>query len=204
MYATFNTCIRKMWWIVKGSLDNQMTILAQVSWTLYNITNTLTVLIAVTYWAILFPPTGDEWNNREKRKWCWKCINHVSSFYAGEKLKAMNFFVHGLIWIVSTSDILISLRPCRLLHFYQPVLFVAFYLIFTLIYWAAGGHDPKGFPYIYTMTNWANPTFSVPLAVLTVLIVVPLIHTFVWVLHQIRDWLLLRMKAITSIEPVGE
>lgn len=182
----------------KGLLGNQMTILAQVSWTLYNITNALTVLIAVTYWAILFPP-GDEYGEKKKVK----CINHNFFSYAGEMLKAMNFFVHGLIWIVSAGDIFISLRPCRLLHFYQPVLFVVSYFIFTLIYWAAGGRDPKGFPYIYTITNWANPSFSIPLAVCTVLIVVPLIHTFVWTLHQVRNWLL-RMKAITSVEPMGK
>ena len=31
------------------------------------------------------------------------------------------------------------------------------YLLFTVIYWAAGGEDPNGFPYIYRALNWERP-----------------------------------------------
>ena len=32
------------------------------------------------------------------------------------------------------------------------------YLLFTVIYWAAGGEDPNGFPYIYRALNWERPS----------------------------------------------
>ena len=31
------------------------------------------------------------------------------------------------------------------------------YLLFTVIYWAAGGEDPNGFPYIYRALNTFRP-----------------------------------------------
>lgn len=40
----------------KGLGHNHMTLMAKLSWTLYNITNTTTVVIAVTYWAFIFKP----------------------------------------------------------------------------------------------------------------------------------------------------
>lgn len=131
-------------------------------------------------------------------------LTPISLLNVGTRLNAMNFLVHAFICIASLSDLFIGVRPCRLIHFYQPVLFAVAYFIFSLIYWAAGGLNPKGFPYIYSITNWANPSLTVPLVVCTVLIFVPIIHTFVWVLHQIRDWLFLRIKGNNSVQAVNE
>lgn len=130
-------------------------------------------------------------------------FNHVYYFPAETQFEAMSFFTHGFICIASLSDIFVATRPCRLLHFYQPVLVVGLYVVFSVIYWAAGGRNSNGSPYIYPVTNWANPGLTVPLVMGTVLVFIPLIHAFLWVLHQLRDWLLLRIKVITSIQPAG-
>lgn len=113
----------------------------------------------------------------------------------------MNFLLHGLICIVAACDVFIAMRPCRLLHFYQPAVVMVCYFIFSVIYWAAGGHNSDGFPYIYVVTNWEKPGLAVPLAISTIVVFVPLIHAFVWILHQLRDRLLLRVKYFNSVSP---
>lgn len=112
--------------------------------------------------------------------------------------------IHALNTITSIGDIFVSSRPCRLMHFYQPIAFLILYLIFSIIYWASGGLNPYGFPYIYSILDWSKPSRTIPLIVIGLSIGLPLIHMFVWVLHQIRDSCLSRIKRknVVSEEPL--
>lgn len=111
--------------------------------------------------------------------------------------------VHALNTVASMGDIFVSRRPCRLMHFYQPALCVTLYGLFTIAYWAAGGLNPFGFPYIYAILNWSKPAQTVPSVIIGLLVILPLIHVFVWTLHQIRDVCLSKLikKNSLSIEP---
>lgn len=65
----------------------------------------------------------------------------------------MNFLVHGFNSIMSIGDILVSGRPCRLMHFYQPFVVLLAYIAFSSIYWAAGGLNANGDSYIYPVEH---------------------------------------------------
>lgn len=65
----------------------------------------------------------------------------------------MNFFVHGFNSIMSIGDIIVSGRPCRLMHFYQPFVVLLAYIAFSSIYWAAGGVNSNGDSYIYPVNT---------------------------------------------------
>ena len=88
------------------------------------------------------------------------------------------------------------------MHFYQPAVFMCLYTIFTVVYWAAGGLHPHGHPYIYAILNWAEPARTVPLVVFGLLIGMPVIHVFIWMLHHFRDCCLLKVKLPTSVAPI--
>lgn len=89
------------------------------------------------------------------------------------------------------------------MHFYQPLVFVLSYVVFSIVYWAAGGLSPFGQPYIYAILDWEKPYRTVPLVVFGLMIGMPLIHVFVWMLHHFRDNCLskMRMKLSSSVEP---
>ena len=103
-------------------------------------------------------------------------------------LEAMNFFVHGFNSIMSVFDIFASRRPCRLLHFYHPFVIMLAYVAFTAIYWAAGGRTDQGLSYIYPVTNWENLKLTVPFVIVGLFVVLPLVHSLLWLLHQLRDF----------------
>lgn len=80
----------------------------------------------------------------------------------------MNFLVHGFNSIMSICDILVSGRPCRLMHFYHPLVVILANIAFSSIYWAAGGLNYDGSSYIYPVLNWDNLSLTVPFAWLSV------------------------------------
>jgi len=140
-----------------------MTSLAKLSWFLYKATTLTTLVISVAYWSLLFTP--------------------------GSTFGPINFIFHGSNLIVSMLDLFISKRPYRILHFFHPLVFLAAYVAFTAIYWAAGGRNYEiyGLPYIYYFTNWDNLKLTIPYVAIGLFVVLPLVHLFLWVLHLLRD-----------------
>ena len=51
-------------------------------------------------------------------------------------------------------EILVSATPIRLLHVYQPLIYLTIYVLFTLIYYWAGGTSASGSHYIYSVLDW--------------------------------------------------
>lgn len=119
----------------------------------------------------------------------------------------MNFFVHGFNSIMSIGDILVSGRPCRLMHFYQPFVVILAYVAFSAIYWAAGGVNSDGLSYIYPVLNWDNLSLTVPFVTIGMLIILPIVHALLWSLHQLRDYAVrsrMRRKSFSQTGNVGE
>ncbi|KZS09735.1 putative Rolling stone [Daphnia magna] len=162
--------------------DNvKWTFLGRFSWFLYNVTNLISLVISVIYWIALYTP--------------------------GTGLTAMNFFVHGFNSIMSIGDILVSGRPCRLMHFYQPFVVILAYVAFSAIYWAAGGVNSDGLSYIYPVLNWDNLSLTVPFVTIGMLIILPIVHALLWSLHQLRDYAVrsrMRRKSFSQTGNVGE
>jgi hypothetical protein len=102
----------------------------------------------------------------------------------------MNFLVHGFNSIMSICDILVSGRPCRLMHFYHPLVVILAYIAFSSIYWAAGGVNSNGNSYIYPVLDWDNLGLTVPFVTIGLFIALPVVHTLLWSLHKLRDYLL--------------
>lgn len=78
------------------------------------------------------------------------------------------------------------------MHVYNPLVVLICYTAFTAIYWAAGGVTETGFSYIYAPLNWENLKFTAPFLLIGFFVALPLLHTFIWSLHLLRDFIFLR------------
>ena len=60
---------------------------------------------------------------------------------------------HGINALIAVIDAFITGMPIRVLHFYLPILFGIAYGIFSVSYDFAGGTNPSGSPYIYSVSK---------------------------------------------------
>ena len=170
-----------------------MTSLARLSWVLYNITTLLSLVISIVFWsyAPYSPGISCKLNMTSRQKhgiWVIYFSNlFLYDIETPEVWEAKDILVHGLNIMASMSDIFISKRPYRMLHFYQPLVVLVPYTAFSIIYWSVGGTRENGASYIYPVLNWNNLSLSVPFVVSAALFKVPLIHGFIWALHLLRD-----------------
>ncbi len=111
----------------------------------------------------------------------------LSISLAGRGLKDKDILVHALNSIMSICDIFISKRPCRMLHFHHSFAALGPYVVFSAIYWAAGGQRENGLSYIYPILNWENLSLTVPFVLVGLTIGLPLVHGVIWSLHVLRD-----------------
>ncbi|KOB74293.1 Uncharacterized protein OBRU01_09365 [Operophtera brumata] len=116
-------------------------------WVLYNITIPVAFLITVFYWGVLKTSTSV----------------HVN--YAPNPI--LDVMVHGINSVVMLVELICSAHPSRLLHIMQPLYFAAAYMLFSVIYYFAGGTDPWGNPFIYPVVDWSKPGQTMVVITLT-------------------------------------
>ncbi|CAK1602285.1 unnamed protein product [Parnassius mnemosyne] len=113
-------------------------------WVMTNIATTIALFITVFYWSFLTDLDED---------------------YAPNEI--LDVFIHLVNSILMLALLLSARQPMRLLHFYQPLVVGIIYMIFSIIYYFAGGTNPwTNDPYIYPPLDWSTPGT----AVVTVLI----------------------------------
>ncbi|CAH1244010.1 Hypp7197 [Branchiostoma lanceolatum] len=156
-------------------------------WILYNTTFAVGFYVTVAFWTLL------------------RGVNDTYSAYS--------ILTHGVNCVVILIDILVSDLPCRLLHFIYPSSFALGYILFTVIYWAAGGTDLINRPWIYPVLDYGeNPGLAVGIGVGSTLLAAPLCHGIVFGLALARDTMLMKFAhkrhlpdgAGTTAEPQAE
>ncbi|XP_022821868.1 protein rolling stone-like [Spodoptera litura] len=141
----------------------------KIYWTLFNIATPLAFLITIFYWTVLYEAGIEEE------------LNH-----------GLDVAVHGLNSLVMFLLLCSSAHPGRLLHIYQPLVFATIYMLFSVIYHAAGGTDQKGNAYIYPVVNWSEPGTTVLVVFITGLLLVVL-HLLTLGLSALRDLVAARL-----------
>ncbi|XP_072163767.1 protein rolling stone-like [Diadema setosum] len=108
------------------------TLRYQIQWCLFNITATPSLIVTVVYWLALYP-------------------------FMDEKLPVfLDVSFHLLPAIVCLVEVFVTLIVVRFVHVVYPLSYLLVYLIFAVIYWAAGGTDPLGNPFIYPIIDFGN------------------------------------------------
>ena len=116
----------------------------------------------------------------------WTLLSHLDP----NRDSAENYNVHMLGGLVGLVDVFVSGIILSVYHLYLVVAYGCAYTVFTGIYFAANGTDPRGNPYIYPILDYGNnPGTSSAIALATPLVIVPLIYLLVYGISLVRRWL---------------
>ncbi|KAJ6646413.1 Protein rolling stone, partial [Pseudolycoriella hygida] len=115
---------------------------------------------------------------------------HFHPTYAGTMpISATNVLTHACNSVLMFLDMLIMAYPLRLYHVIQPLLLGLVYVVFSVIYYAAGGKDKFGHPYIYNVLDWSSsdPTKNAVTVVGTFLLSMA-IHLVLFGVFRLREF----------------
>lgn len=148
----------------------------KVQWLLIGIGLELAIAVSILYWTVVYS--------------------------SSHRLSGENFNVHLVNGIVALFDICFSGIIIRLLHVVYPFLLGATYVIFSGIYYAAGGTNAQNEKYIYSAIDYGDKLGQALLYVfLTALVFIPLLHIVIYAIYGARHWL---VKKICKKEPDSE
>ncbi|KAK8407860.1 hypothetical protein O3P69_002418 [Scylla paramamosain] len=147
-----------------------MTRLMKVSWVLSNIMGPVHLFVALGYWIVVFPNRSDE------------SLNEIG----------INTHIMPALYIL--LDLAVSATPRRLVHVYQPIIFVFTYVFFNLIYYLCGGLDYLGRPALYPFMDWTQPGSTIGIMFVTIFGVIPFLHAVICLLYASRINMWRRLK----------
>lgn len=144
---------------------NRISWYHMIQWVLFMIGTEIAVVLTILYWPLLFNPDIG--------------------------VTGIDFNTHGSQGIISVIELLITGVPIRFYHFYYTEIFGAVYVVFTGIYHAAGGTNVMGRPYIYGILNYGDePGSATGLALGVILVLLPVMHFFFYLVYVARYWAL--------------
>lgn len=148
-----------------------------IYWILHYVSAVASISIALLYWTLVFDPTKSSVDVR-------------------------NLHVHGINAVYHVLNILITAIPYRLFHFYIPMIYSGLYVTFTGIYYAAGGHNERGEPFIYSVLDYSsNPGKAAGYAVGFALGGIPIVHCVYYGLYKLRLLCCLRCGDHAQVHP---
>jgi len=103
-------------------------------------------------------------------------------------------YTHLLNSVYTLAALVFSAKPVRLVHVYQPVVYGVIYVIFSVLYHAAGGDA------IYPVLDWNKPESAVMTALLIPLIGIPIMHLAIFALYTLRLYVAGKMNCKTAPE----
>lgn len=130
-------------------------------WFLYVVTTNMAIGVTITYWVTVYNPE----------------INH---------LDPLNIMLHVCNSVLMLIDFFVTSIPFRLRNFWWCLSVVVFYLIFSVIYYAAGGLDKHDYHYIYKILDWKKPALT-SLVCAGGLTFVTVLHCVICILADFKD-----------------
>lgn len=101
-------------------------------WFLYVVTTNLAIGVTLCYWVAVYNPEIHQ-------------------------LDPLNIMMHVCNSLLMLVDFVVTSIPFRLRNFWWCLSIAVFYVIFTAIYYVAGGLDKHGYHYIYKILDWKRP-----------------------------------------------
>lgn len=130
-------------------------------WFLYVITTNIAIGVTVSYWLTVYNPKMHQ-------------------------LDPLNIMMHVCNSVLMVIDLFVTSIPFRLRNFWWCLSVVVLYLIFSLIYYVAGGLDRNGYHYIYKILDWKRPARTL-LVCAGGLTFVTVLHCVTCMLAEARD-----------------
>lgn len=148
--------------------DDKLPLCHKVLWVIHTIASVNSLVTSMFYWSMV---------------------------HSGQNLNGRTITLHILNSGFMLVEIAVSHIPVQLLHVLYSHIFLAVYVLFTVIYWAAGGVDAHGQKYIYDALNYQNkPGVAVFTVFVLMLILQPASHLVFYALVRIRRWLIIKIN----------
>mmetsp|Transcript_44674 Transcript_44674/g.96040 ORF Transcript_44674/g.96040 Transcript_44674/m.96040 type:complete len:257 (-) Transcript_44674:57-827(-) len=93
-----------------------------------------------------------------------------------ESPSSVNVMMHGGGMIIMLVDVAMNHQPMKIIDVWAPIAFAVVYLTFSLIYYAAGGTNWQGEPYIYVILDWRDPASALQLCGI-VITIIPILYS---------------------------
>ena len=139
-----------------------------IHWVLYTVGGEAAIVISILFWALL---------------------RSLFNYYS--------FMSHLVNALIAVLDIWVTRLPIRLYHAVYLVMFSAVYIVFTGIYFVAGGgNEFNNATYIYPVLDYEeSPDTASGIAIGLALVYVPLIHLFFYINYLLREGVLYIIRA---------
>ncbi|KAJ8301965.1 hypothetical protein KUTeg_020952 [Tegillarca granosa] len=159
LYMYMFTCNRCCFDFTTGE-STRMTWYLKTDWVLLNVANCSAVSVALLYWGLV----------------------HNSA----EPMTAVNIETHALNAVYVILNLCVVRLPVRFYHLFHSVIYGAVYIVFSGIYYGAGGTNENGNPYIYSVIDWRKPGTAVLYSIVVVFIALPVVHMFLYCVYLLR------------------
>ncbi|XP_064609085.1 protein rolling stone-like [Liolophura sinensis] len=132
----------------------------KLQWVLYNIASGAAFIVTAMFWTVV---------------------------YDGSGVTFCNFHLHAINTCFVVMDTFVTRMPVYFRHCLYTVLYAVVYSLFTVLYWACGGTNHKGKPYVYEPLNFSDhPLKAVLYLCATSFVAPPISHGILWGLYKIR------------------
>ena len=137
----------------------------KIAWILFNVAPVVELAIAILYWAVLYNPTN--------------AFNSLG----------VDVNTHLTPAVIGLLDVWITGIVMNIYHVYMPFAYGIVYVVFTLIYYGAGGTGPRA-PYIYPILDYSgNPGLAAGVVIGCTLVYIPILYIVLYCISLLRRWL---------------
>jgi hypothetical protein len=159
----------------------------KICWILYIIGATIEIMNVAGFWVVVYRPCSSDnvitaaTNNTTATTTSGELMEPC------ETIEVISLHVHLILGILILVDIFLSRVPWQFLHLFYSLSYMVIFIVFTGIYYAAGGTDQYGNPYIYSAFDYGeNPATAAGFCV--ILLVVPVgLYICLFLLAWLRD-----------------
>ncbi|CAK0820054.1 unnamed protein product [Prorocentrum cordatum] len=142
----------------KRPVVKRIPLYAQATWCLFDMLLPTTFLVFVLYFCLVvnwdYPPT-----------------------------RTLSYVTHGGNFALMMLDVIFSRKPYYLLHGLYFALEAFVYILFTYLYFLAGGTDCDGMPYIYGVLDWGGKfRLAGTVGGMVFFVVAPVVNIMFWLL----------------------
>uniref|UniRef100_UPI00398E7D76 protein rolling stone n=1 Tax=Pristiophorus japonicus TaxID=55135 RepID=UPI00398E7D76 len=140
-----------------------------VQWVLHNITCAISLYVTVAFWSFDYSP-------------------------GKHKLDSININMHVINSVFVLLELGLTAAPVHLAHLLYILAYSVSFIIFSAAYWAAGGTNQSGEPFIYSILNYGEKPAAAAICVIgSICVLLPLFQFLVWNLHFLRRHVLLKL-----------
>ncbi|XP_062574951.1 protein rolling stone-like [Saccostrea cucullata] len=104
----------------------------------------------------------------------------------GGSVTVIDILTHGVNAVYVIVNVSVTAVPIRIYHLFHGVLFGVMYVVFTVIYYAAGGTNHQDKAYIYSVLDWDNPGITLAYCLAVGIVAMPLCHLMVYGIYALR------------------